>query len=162
MKVFVSVFSVAVLLNSAVAQEAHKELPSTRTVLFVCEHGAARSTIASAYFNKLAQHMKLKYQSVFRGTDPDSAITAATKRGLAEDGFDTEDLKPQLVVQRDIEGALQIVTFDCTLPNPDSLSTPLQRWDGIPPISKNYQVARDEIVKRVRALIAELANRESH
>jgi protein-tyrosine-phosphatase len=30
----------------------------TQNILFVCEHGAAKSIVASAYFNKLAARLK--------------------------------------------------------------------------------------------------------
>src|SRR5215813_9354941 len=39
-----------------------------RAVVFVCEHGAAKSVIATAYFNKLAAERGLAYRATFRGT----------------------------------------------------------------------------------------------
>jgi hypothetical protein len=36
------------------------------TVVFVCEHGAAKSVIATAYFNKLARDRGLPYRATFR------------------------------------------------------------------------------------------------
>ncbi len=38
----------------------------TPTILFICEHGAAKSVIAAAYFDKLAKERGLKYRAVFR------------------------------------------------------------------------------------------------
>jgi hypothetical protein len=38
----------------------------TPTILFVCEHGAAKSVIAAAYFDKLAKERGLNYRAVFR------------------------------------------------------------------------------------------------
>jgi protein-tyrosine-phosphatase len=125
------------------------------TVLFVCEHGAARSTIAAAYFNKLAKERGLNYQAVFRGTDPENALTPNTKQGLLKDGFDVSKMNPSRVSQSDVDLAEQVITFDCTLPN-DCKTTELKQWNGIPPISESYKVARDQIVKNVEALITEL------
>jgi arsenate reductase (thioredoxin) len=47
------------------------------TVVFVCEHGAAKSVIATAYFNKLAAERGLRTRAIYRGVNPDSALSAA-------------------------------------------------------------------------------------
>jgi arsenate reductase (thioredoxin) len=129
---------------------------SSHTILFVCEHGAARSTIAAAYFNKIAIENGLKYRAIFKATSPDTALSAATKKGLTEDGFDIQNMKPILVTQNDINSATQIITFDCSLPTKDSLSEKVSKWNGIPPISKDYQIARNEIISKVESLISSL------
>jgi arsenate reductase (thioredoxin) len=127
-------------------------------VLFVCEHGAARSVIASAYFNKLAKEKKLNYQAVFRGTSPDSTLSAATTMGLTKDGFNTIAWKPLLVTQADLNAASQLITFDCTLPFESS--KPVAKWDGVPSINKDYDVARNEILKHVQLLIQNLEKKK--
>ena len=127
------------------------------TILFICEHGAARSTIATAYFNKLAQQQGLNYRAIFRGTNADSIIGLVAQKGLMKDGFDVLGWKPTSVTKHDIENAYQIVTLDCLLPEKDSITKPIIQWKGIPAISKDYNIARDSIVKKVQALVAELS-----
>src|SRR4029450_12083860 len=39
----------------------------TASVVFVCEHGAAKSVVATAYFNKLAAERGLPFRAAFRG-----------------------------------------------------------------------------------------------
>src|SRR5215203_150065 len=126
-------------------------------ILFVCELGAARSTIAAAYFNKLAKERGLGYGAIFRATNPDLALKPATIKGLTEDGFDIRNQAPKLVSQTEINSAVQIVTFDCNLP--DKLSRPVTQWNGIPPISENYDLARDQILEKVQQLITELTEK---
>jgi arsenate reductase len=138
------------------AQKKKVGKDTTYIILFVCEHGAAKSTIAATYFNKIANEKHLKYRAVFRGTNPDSTISPATNKGLSEDGFDTKNLKPILASQNDIINARQIVTFDCSIANKDSLNKPFYQWNGIPPISDDYQVAKNQIVSKVEALINNL------
>ena len=41
---------------------------SSPSVIFVCEHGAAKSVIATACFNKLSAERGLPYRGTFRGT----------------------------------------------------------------------------------------------
>jgi arsenate reductase (thioredoxin) len=132
--------------------------PSKPIILFVCEHGAARSVIASAYFNKLAKEKKLNYQAVFRGTSPDSTLSVATVMGLTKDGFNTTAWKPLLVTQADLNVASKVITFDCKLPFESS--KPVAKWDGVPSISKDYNAARNEILKHVMLLVQELEKKK--
>jgi arsenate reductase (thioredoxin) len=127
-------------------------------ILFVCELGAARSTIAATYFNKLAKEQGLGYEAIFRATNPDVALKPATIKGLTEDGFDISNQVPKLVSQTDINSADQIVTFDCNLP--DSFSKPVTQWNGIPPISEDYNLARNQILEKVLQLINELTEKQ--
>jgi arsenate reductase (thioredoxin) len=140
-------------------RKAVKTPAPVKTILFVCEHGAARSTIAAAYFNKIAMEKGLKYNAVFRATNPDTALTQATKKGLMEDGFEIRNLKPVLLNHGDINTATRIITFDCSLPSKDSLSNRVHKWNGIPPISKDYRAARNEILAKILVLIAELGKK---
>jgi protein-tyrosine-phosphatase len=137
-------------------KQQNNKTKSDTTILFICEHGAARSTIAAAYFNKLAQEQGLNYRAVFRGTIPDPAVGPAAQKGLIIDGFDVNGWKPLPVTKHDIETAYQVVTLDCQLPEIYNVANPTQ-WKGIPPISENYNIARDSIVKKVQALIVELS-----
>lgn len=68
-------------------------------------------------------------------------------------------MKPILVTQKDIDIAKQIITFDCILPTEDSSNSEIQKWNGIPPISKDYQIARNEIVEKVELLINSLTKK---
>jgi arsenate reductase (thioredoxin) len=146
------------LMGNVIISQAQATL--NPTILFVCEHGAARSTIAYAYFNKLAKEKNLNYQAFFRGTSPDTVLTAGTIAGLTDDGFNVKDWKPLPVKQADVDRASQIVTFDCVLSNDIQLDKPLSKWDGIPAISKDYIAARNNILERVKILIEELANKK--
>jgi protein-tyrosine-phosphatase len=141
----------------AVGQKASEKSKNPKQViLFVCEHGAARSTIAAAYFNKLAGEQGLNYVAVFKGTDPDTVLTPGTAKGLVKDSFDISGWTPTLVSGQDIKDAYKIVTFDCKLPTQDSASIPAEQWNGIPAISKDYNIARNEIVEKVNQLITQL------
>jgi len=148
---FISLFSFSQTSNN---NKKNSKMP---VILFVCEHGAARSTVAAAYFNKLAEEQGLNYRAIFRATNPDSTLTPATITGLKEDGFKINNWTPKLVSQMDIDSASQIVTFDCNLP--DSLSKPVIQWNGIPPVSKDYKVARNQIAGKVQQFINELAEK---
>ncbi|MEP1780450.1 hypothetical protein [Reichenbachiella sp.] len=126
-----------------------------QTVLFVCTHGAARSPIAAAYFNKLAKQDGLNYEAIFRGTEPDEVLTDGTVSGLSADGFDVNQWKPQLVSKDDMRAADKIVTFDCSLPDFE-VSVQAEQWNGTPSISKDYNIARNAILAEVNKLVIKL------
>ena len=133
------------------AQEDNKT-----TIVFVCEHGGARSTIASVYFNKIARENHLPYQSIFRGLTPDSVITNETKKGLIEDGFETTSLSPVRLSEKDIHTNTLLISLDCA---PPPLYNSYHSWKGIPMISEDYVTARNAIIKHVNELINELKNK---
>ena len=120
-------------------------------IVFVCEHGAAKSIIAAAYFNKLAEEANSEIRAMARGTTPDQELSPKTVSGLKVDGLIPTGMIPQKLSIEDVEGAQKIVTF-CELPVEYQSHVPIETWDGIPPVSENYELARDEIVKRVKQL----------
>src|SRR5262245_62189420 len=56
-------------------QDAGKQAEQTPVVIFVCEHGAAKSILSAALFNKLAGERGLNLRAIARGTNPDSEIS---------------------------------------------------------------------------------------
>src|SRR6267154_2148008 len=147
-----------ILISTSLSLSGQNQSPTitpTRTMLFVCEHGAARSTIAAAYFNKIAIEKRLNFHAIFRGTTPQDTLTAGTRRGLINDGFDVSKMKPLGVSKEDIDNAYQIITFDCELPGTFNARIS-ESWNGIPPISEDYSVARNQIEKKVNELVTQL------
>ncbi|MEE9432391.1 MAG: hypothetical protein V3V16_15195 [Melioribacteraceae bacterium] len=126
-----------------------------KEILFVCTHGAARSPIAAAYFNKIAKEKNLNYRAIFRGTEPDSVLTNGTVKGLIKDGFTINDWELKKVSKNDISKAKKIITFDCKLSS-NVTPTKIEQWNGTPPISKDYNKARDILKEKVNQLIATL------
>lgn len=159
-----AVVVMAMLLSIiAFGQEAKDKTAKgkTPTILFVCEHGAAKSVIAAAYFDKLAKERGLKYRAVFRGTNPDPTLAVAAEKGLKEDGIDTRGWKPEIVTKKDMDAASGIVTLGCALPEKDAVAGKVVEWNDISSVSQNYQAARDDIVKRVQSLVDDLAKQKA-
>lgn len=127
------------------------------TIVFVCEHGGARSTIASAYFNKIATENNLPYRSIFRGLTPDSNISPQTSQGLRADGFDVDSLFPSALSSKDVGDGALLVSLDCSVPAPYQT---FRAWKGIPAISENYPAARNEILRLVEDLVDNLKGKK--
>src|SRR6185503_4073845 len=122
------------------------------TIIFVCEHGAAKSIIAAAYFNKLAQEKKLKSHAIARGIHPDSELSPKAITGLCDDGLTPTELVPQKLSLEDVESAQRIITF-CELPAEYQQKANVEHWNGVPPVSEDYQKARDAIVERINRFL---------
>jgi protein-tyrosine-phosphatase len=159
---FPVLIAAGLLLNVSLGQSRkEKEASSaTPTVLFVCEHGAAKSLIAAAYFDKLAKDQRLNYKAAFRGVNPDPALNSVAEKGLKQDGIDTSGWKPARVTQQDIDEASQIVTLGCALPAGIHVASKVTDWNDISSPSQNYERARSEIKKRVQKLVDDLAKEE--
>ncbi len=121
-------------------------------IVFVCEHGAAKSIIAAAYFNHLATEMGLDLRAVARGTNPDMQLSPQAVKGLSEDGLTPQESAPQQLMQTDIQSAQRIIAF-CELPAEYQRQAAIERWDGVPPISEDYKEARDAIIERLHHLM---------
>jgi arsenate reductase len=143
--------------NGVLAESARADQPPA-TILFVCEHGVGRSTIAAAYFNRLAKEKGLPYRATFRGTDPDAALPPIVRDGLTRDGFDVSTLTPARVTPEDLRDAERIVVFGCLLPGRAAVEQKVVDVNGIPGPGDGYEQARDAIRKHVEGLVEELAN----
>ena len=126
---------------------------SSGCVLFICEHGSAKSVIAAAHYTRLASELGLDVRVASRGTDPDAEYPPHVLAGLRSDGLEPLESAPVLLTQQDVAAATEIITF-CS-PNllPES-AKPGEVWDDVPAVSEGYATARDEIVRRVERLLS--------
>jgi arsenate reductase (thioredoxin) len=123
------------------------------TVLFVCEHGSAKSLVAAAHFNRIASERKLPLRAISRGTDPDEENHPAAIAGLESDDLEPEAL-PRKLSQADLATARKVIAF-AELPAEYSPASPVEVW-SVPPISENYDMARSAIVERINRVLQEL------
>jgi arsenate reductase len=122
------------------------------TLIFVCEHGAAKSIIAASYFNKLATERHLDMRAIARGTNPDAELSPKTIAGLRQDGVAPVEINPRKLAISEVESAQQIISF-CELSEEFQNKTIIKRWDDIPPVSENYEKARDAILEKLYQLL---------
>ena len=126
-----------------------------RRVVFVCEHGSAKSVIAAALFNARASERKLPLRAEARGITPDPTLMPAALAGLRADGLAPGQEKPLPIGRADADGASVIVAFD---PLPTDLATHARvlMWDAIPPVSVDYAASRDAMLARMDSLLDDL------
>jgi protein-tyrosine-phosphatase len=123
-------------------------------VVFVCEHGVAKSVIAAAHFNRLAHERNLNIRAIARGTNPEDEIPSNVVTGLQADGLAPGEKSKQLS-EADVVGTSRVVAF-CKLPEKYYQKAAVEEWDDVPPVSEDYLKAREAILDHVKRLLDEL------
>ncbi len=144
----------ALLLFVAVAIAGLQTTASAQApaVIFVCEHGAAKSVIATAFFNKIAAERGLRARATYRGVNPQADLSVSAMKGLKEDGLAVEERKPSLISQSDVDDATVIFAIGCTLPSNAKASGKANNWDDVPD-DQGYAATRDAIRRHVEELV---------
>jgi protein-tyrosine-phosphatase len=143
------------LTAAAQGQGAGKETDEAPVVVFVCEHGAAKSVVAAAHFNRLAKERGLNLRAIARGTNPDKEIAPKAALGLRADGLASSDPTPRKISKSDLVNARRVITF-CRLPDDYPGEVRVESWDGVPSMDEDYVKARDWMVERLNRLLGEL------
>lgn len=141
-------FVLAILLTQIVMAQEKK-------IIFVCEHGAAKSVIAASYFNKLAKERNLDYVAECRGTSPDSVVSAGTKAGLTNDKMFDPSTKPRKLLISDTVNVERIILFT-TLPADINTNVKIENWSNIQNVDADYEKRRNAIVKKITELLDSL------
>jgi protein-tyrosine-phosphatase len=156
--------AVDVLGKPAASHASHAGAPSNaaagvrpQRVLFMCPHGAAKSVLASAYFQKLARERGLNVRVDAAGTDPDPEVGKAVAAHLTKTGYTIPIDKPRRATAREIEEADIVVSLGCDLAGLPQPRGKLLKWDDVPGPSENFAAADEAIRKRVEELVDELA-----
>ena len=127
-------------------------MSQNHVVVFVCEHGAAKSIIAATYFNKLASQKNLDIHAIARATHPDKELSPKTIAGLQTDGLTSTEATPQTLSLAEVDSAQQIIAF-CELPEEYRNKVAIEYWEGVPPVSENYEMARDAILEKLNRML---------
>jgi hypothetical protein len=135
-------------------------MDTPRTVLFVCQHGAAKSVLAAAYFQRMADGRGLPVRASFAGTEPDPEIAPRVVKELLADGIDLRARRPRQVTRDDVARAWRVVSFNCDLSGLAGPGREMERWDDVPPVSDDFIRARAAIVARLARLLEECAKTE--
>jgi protein-tyrosine-phosphatase len=126
------------------------------TVLFVCVHNAGRSQMAAGLLSKLGGD-RVAVRSA--GSDPGDAINPAAVTAMAEVGVDISAELPKLLETDAVREADVVVTMGCGDECPFFPGKRYEDWELEDPAGKDLETVRtirDEIERRVRALVGEL------
>jgi arsenate reductase len=147
-----------VALSVGTVQDQNRVQPSSQaaTVLFMCPHGAAKSVLASAYFQREAKARGLNVRVVSAGTDPDAQVSPAVARHLKKTGYEMPVAKPRRTTADDMALADVVISIGCDLKDLPAPRGALQKWDDVPALSEDFARADEAIRRRVADLVEEL------
>jgi arsenate reductase len=142
------------------ATQARSNTAKPPTVLFMCPHGAAKSVLASAYFQRLAKERGLNVRVTSAGTDPDAQVSSAVARHLENNGYEVPVTKPRLATAQDMATADVVISIGCDLKDLPAPRGMLVTWDDVPSPSEELQRADEKIRQRVTELVDELVRKQ--
>ena len=126
------------------------------TVLFVCVHNAGRSQMAAGYLQHLAGD---RVDVLSAGSQPAHEVNPAAVEAMAEEGIDLGAERPQLLTDTAVRTADVVITMGCGDACPFYPGKRYEDWDLDDPAGQGIEAVRpirDEIRRRVEALVAEL------
>ena len=127
------------------------------TALFVCLHNAGRSQMSAALFERASEG---RHSGLSAGTTPADRVHPEVVEVMNELGIDLSDRTPQLLTTELAENADVVVTMGCGDSCPYIPGKRYVDWDLPDPKGRpadEVRATRDDIARRVEALVAELA-----
>ncbi len=125
-------------------------------VLFVCLHNAGRSQMSQALFEQAAHG---RHTAAAAGTTPAGRVHPEVVTVMCELGVDLSDRRPQRLTTQLAQPADVVVTMGCGDQCPYLPGKRYLDWDLPDPKGRpldDVRAIRDQIAKRVQALVAQL------
>jgi arsenate reductase len=126
------------------------------SVLFVCVHNAGRSQMAAAYLAHLAGD-RIEVRSA--GSAPADSVNLAVVAAMAEDGIDISSNLPKILTEEAVKESDVVITMGCGDACPIFPGKRYEDWALADPAGQgvaSVRPIRDDIKRRIQALIAEL------
>jgi arsenate reductase len=126
------------------------------SVLFVCVHNAGRSQMAAAFLTRAAGD-RVRVRSA--GSAPADAVNPAVAEAMREVGVDLSAEIPKVLTAEAVRSSDVVITMGCGDACPVFPGTRHLDWPLDDPAGQGVDAVRgirDEIERRVRALLAEL------
>jgi arsenate reductase len=126
------------------------------SVLFVCVHNAGRSQMAAAYLTHLGAG-RIEVRSA--GSAPAEQVNPAAVAAMREEGIDMSAEVPKVLTDAAVRASDVVITMGCGDTCPIYPGKRYEDWVLDDPAGQGIESVRpirDEIRRRIEALIAEL------
>ncbi len=126
-------------------------------VLFLCTHNAGRSQMALGFFQYLAGGRAVAWSG---GSEPAGTVNPAAVEVMAERGIDISAEYPKPWTDEIVRAADVVITMGCGDACPILPGRRYEEWVLDDPAGRSVEEirpVRDEIERRVRQLLAEIA-----
>jgi len=125
-------------------------------VLFLCVHNAGRSQMAMGFFTDLAGDRAVAWSG---GSEPASSVNPAAVEAMRERGIDISTEYPKPWTDEVVRAADAVISMGCGDACPIFPGKRYEEWVLEDPAGLGIEAVRpvrDEIERRIRALLAEL------
>jgi arsenate reductase (thioredoxin) len=132
------------------------------TVLFLCVHNAGRSQMAMGFFSHLAGDAAVAWSG---GSEPGTEVNPAAIEAMRERGIDISAEFPKPWTDETVRAADVVVTMGCGDACPIFPGKRYEEWVLEDPAGQGVDAVRpirDEIERRVRSLLDQLAVPSRH
>ena len=126
------------------------------SVLFVCVHNAGRSQMAAGFLKELAGD-RIEVRSA--GTQPGDQVNPSAVAAMGEIGIDISQNFPKKLTDESVKDSDYIITMGCGDECPYFPGKTYLDWPLDDPAGQGLEAVRpirDEIKKKIEALIAEI------
>jgi Protein-tyrosine-phosphatase len=140
----------------ALAKVEGSAATGTPVVLFLCTHNAGRSQMALGFFNHIAAGRAIAWSG---GSEPGTSVNPSAVAAMAERGIDISSEYPKPWTDEVVRAADVVITMGCGDACPVFPGRRYEEWILDDPNGLDVAAVRpirDEIERRVRALIDEL------
>ncbi|MBK3640987.1 MULTISPECIES: arsenate reductase ArsC [Streptomyces] len=130
------------------------------SVLFVCVHNAGRSQMAAGFLDHLAGD-RIEVRSA--GSVPGDQVNPAAVEAMREVGVDISAATPKILTTEAVQASDYVITMGCGDACPVFPGKTYLDWALEDPAGKGVEAVRpirDEIRKRIEALIAEIDTKQ--
>ena len=132
-------------------------------VVFVCQHGAAKSVLAAHELERLARERGLDVHASALGVEPDEIVAPGVLAARPDLEGELRAFRPVAATAEALAAAGHIVLIGIEpsavpLPVRDGRSA-VERWDDVPAVSDDPEAACLAIDRRLEALLDALAAR---
>ena len=132
------------------------DTPARPSILFVCVHNAGRSQMGAAYARHLSGGL-VEVRSA--GSAPAESINPAVREAMLEEGIDISAERPKILTTDAVQASDVVITMGCGDTCPFYPGKRYLDWQLDDPAGQGVDAVRpirDEIKRRVAALLAEL------
>jgi protein-tyrosine-phosphatase len=130
----------------------------TPSILFVCVHNAGRSQMAAGFTAALGGG---RVRVLSAGSEPADAINPTAVAAMEEVGIDIAGTQPRILDVDDVRTSDVVITMGCGDACPVFPGKRYEDWELTDPAGlpiEQVRPIRDEIRRRVSALLADLAS----
>jgi arsenate reductase (thioredoxin) len=147
--------ALTLMCSSGAAQTRETSAPQPSRLVFVCEHGSAKSLIAATFFNRIAAERGLPVRAIARGLTPVRKVPERVVHALRAEGFDVASFEPARASDEELSVATRVVGMEIERSALGPKTVSVEIWEDMP-LTADYRAFRGDLLDRIEELLLSL------